>query len=440
MKKNNQSSVSRRQFVGQTAKAFAGIMILPRFVVGGKTLNGLKMKAPSDLIQLGFIGTGKQGRSLTNFFLKTGEIKINAISEVYQGKAQLTLDSIKEFYQKNTIAGTYSDIPVYNDFRELLALKNIDAVVIAAPDHWHAAMAVRAAEAGKDIYCEKPLSLTVREGRAMVNATRNNNRVFQTGSMQRSWNEFRQVTELIRNGYIGEIKSVKVNIGPPPTPFNLPEETIPEGLDWLKWLGPNSFTHFNSELAPPITQDVFPRWRMYSEFGGGKVTDWGAHMFDIVQWALDMDHSGPSQVFGPDNDHKYLTYQYPNGTVVTHEPWEWSNAILFQGSEGVIKVQRGKVETTPASLNDKIIGANEKHVYKSENHYKDFLQAMRDRTKPICDVEIGHRTASMCTIGNIGYQLKRPLQWDANNEQFINDAEANALLGRKLYNEWAIKI
>ena len=163
-------------------------------------------------------------------------------------------------------------------------------------------------------------------------------------------------------------------------------------------------------------------------------------MFDIVQWALDMDHSGPSQVFGPDKDHTYLTYQYPNGTLVTHEPWEWSNAILFQGTEGVIKVQRGKVETTPVSLKDKIIGANEKHVYKSENHYKDFLQAMRDRTKPICDVEIGHRTASMCNIGNIGYQLKRPLQWDANKEQFINDAEANVLLGRKLYNEWAIKI
>ena len=179
MKKNNPSSVSRRQFVGQTAKAFAGIMILPRFVVGGKTLNGLKMKAPSDLIQLGFIGTGKQGRSLTNFFLKTGEIKINAISEVYQGKAQLTIDSIKDFYQKDTTAGTYSDIPVYNDFRELLALKNIDAVVIASPDHWHAAMAVRAAEAGKDIYCEKPLSLTVKEGRAMVDATRKNNRVFR---------------------------------------------------------------------------------------------------------------------------------------------------------------------------------------------------------------------------------------------------------------------
>jgi len=437
---SSKSSLSRREFVGQTAKAFTGFMILPRFVLGGKNVLGEKIIAPSDMIQLGFIGTGKQGRTLTNYFLKTGEIKIGAISEVYQAKAQLTLDSIKTFYQKNPTAGIYSDIPVYNDFRELLALKNIDAVVIASPDHWHAAMAVRAAEAGKDIYCEKPLSLTVKEGRAMVNAARKNKRVFQTGSMQRSWNEFRQVAELIRNGYIGEVKSVKVNVGPPPTPFDLSEETVPEGLDWLKWLGPNSFTHFNSELAPPVSKDVFPNWRMYTEFGGGKVTDWGAHMFDIVQWSLDMDHAGPSKVFGPDKDHAFLTYEYPNGTVVTHEPWEWNNAILFQGTEGVIKVQRGKVETTPASLKDKVIGPNEKHVYKSENHYKDFLQAMRDRSKPICDVEIGHRTASMCNIGNIGYQLKRPLQWDAQKEQFLHDAEANALLGRKLYNEWAIKI
>ena len=440
MKKNNSSGMDRRQFVGQTAKALTGFMIVPRFVLGGKKLDGTKYIAPSDMVNLGFIGTGKQGRTLTNFFLKTGEIRIHSISEVYKAKAELTINSIKTYYEKNPTAGVFSDIPVYNDFRELLAIKDIDAVVIATPDHWHAAMAVRAAEAGKDIYCEKPLSLTVREGRAMVNAARKHKRVFQTGSMQRSWKEFRQVAELIRNGYIGEVKSIKVNVGPPPTPFNLPEETIPEGLDWNKWLGPNAFTHFNSELAPPTSKDIFPNWRMYNEFGGGKVTDWGAHMFDVVQWALDMDHAGPSEVFGPDADHKFMTYKYPNGTIVTHEPWEWSNAIQFIGTEGEIKVQRGKVETTPSSLKDKVIGENEKHVYKSENHYKDFLQAMRDRSKPICDVEIGHRTASMCNIGNIAYQLKRPLQWDAKKELFINDNEANAKLGRTLNKEWGVKI
>ena len=441
MKKEKSTTVTRRDFVGTTAKVLAGFIILPRYVLGGKSPAGLLYTAPSDMISLGLIGSGKQGRGLTNAFLKTEQTRFVAISEVYTAKAQLTIDSLKTFYQKNTQSGSYSEIPVYNDFRELLALKNIDAVVIATPDHWHAAMAVRAAEAGKDIFCEKPLSLTVREGRAMVNATRKYNRVFQTGSMQRSWKEFRQAVELIRNGYIGEIKSVMVNVGPPPIAYNLPAETIPEGLDWTKWLGPNASAPFNAELAPPITKDVFPNWRNYKEFGGGMVTDWGAHMFDIVQWALDMDHTGPIEVIAPDGkEHPFLTYRYANGIIMTHEKWEWNNAIHFFGTEGEIKVARGKLETTPALLKDKVIGETEKHVYKSENHYKDFLSAMRNRNKPVCDVEIGHRTASVCNIGNIAYQLKRPLKWDPKKEHFKKDKEANALLGRPMLNEWGIKI
>ena len=279
MKNEKKGTIDRRAFVGQTAKAMTGFIFLPRFILGGKRPDGSMYTAPSDMINLGFIGTGKQGKGLTSSFLKTGQIRINSLSEVYRAKADLTNQYIKTFCEKNPTMGSYATpLPIYNDFRELLAVKDIDAVVIASPDHWHAAMAVRAAEAGKDIYCEKPLSLTVREGRAMINATHKHKRVFQTGNMQRSWPEFRQVVELIRNGYIGEIKSAKVSVGPPPTPFDLPEETIPEGLDWTKWLGPNSFTHFNSELAPPITKDVFPNWRNYKEFGGGKVTDWGAHV------------------------------------------------------------------------------------------------------------------------------------------------------------------
>jgi predicted dehydrogenase len=441
MSSEKPNAISRRDFAIKASTALAGIMIVPRFVLGGKRPDGSKYIAPSDIISLGFIGTGKQGRGLTTSFLGTNEARIVAISEVYKAKAQLTIDKIKAHYEKNTQLGAYSDIPVYNDFRELLARKDVDAVVIATPDHWHAAMAVRSAEAGKDIYCEKPLSLTVKEGRAMVNAARKYNRVFQTGSMQRSWPEFRQTAELIRNGYIGEIKTIKVNVGPPPKPYDLAAETIPEGLDWNKWLGPNVPVAFNAELAPPISKDVFPNWRNYKEFGGGMVTDWGAHMFDIVQWAIDMDNSGPVEVIAPDGkDHPFLTYRYANGIVMTHEKWEWNNAIHFVGTEGEIKVQRRKLETTPASLKDKYIGETEKHVYKSENHYKDFLDAMRKRTKPVCDVEVGHRTASVCNIGNIAYQLNRALVWNPKKEIFKNDAEANALLGRSMTNEWGIKL
>ena len=441
MKKATPASINRRKFVGTTAKALTAFFILPRFVLGGRKPDGTMYIAPSDMITLGFIGTGKQGRGLTSAFLNTGEVRIIALSEVYRDKGILTLDNIKTYYSKNEQAGKYANIPVYNDFRELLSRKDIDGDVIATPDHWHAAGAVRAAEAGKDIFCEKPLSLTVKEGRAMVNATRLHNRVFQTGSMQRSWAEFRQAVELVRNGYIGEIKSIKVSVGPPPKKYDLSAEPIPDGLDWSKWLGPNAASSFNTELAPPVSKDVYPNWRRYKEFGGGGVTDWGAHMFDIAQWALDMDNSGPVEVSAPDGgSHKNLTFRYKNGTIMTHEKWAWENAVLFTGTEGEIRIERGKIETTPASLKDRIIGESEKHVYKSIDHYKDFLNAMRKRSMPVCDVETGHRTATVCNIGNIAYQLNRSLQWDPVKEMFSNDAEANALLGRTMLNEWAIKL
>ena len=441
MKNEKRTDHGRRRFIKQSAAALAGIMIVPRFVLGGQRANGVPYIPPSDIIGLGFIGCGKQGRGLSNSFLNTKEIRIAALSEVYQDKAQLMLERIKSVHEKNTELGAYADIPVYNDFRELLARKDVDAVVIATPDHWHGVIAVKAAEAGKDIYCEKPLSLTVKEGRAMVNATRKNQRVFQTGNMQRSWKEFRQAVELIRNGYIGDIKSIKVNVGVPPIAYNLPEQPVPNGLDWKLWLGPNAYKPFNEELAPPITKDVFPNWRLYKEFGGGMVTDWGAHMFDIAQWALDMDSSGPIKIFPPDGkDHPFLTFQYKNGVTMTHEKWEWGNAVWFTGTEGEVKVGRGKLETTPIALKDKTIGEGEKHVYKSENHYKDFLSAMRKRSKPICDVEVGHRTATVCNLGNIAYQLNRPLEWNAKKEIFKKDTEANALLGRPLLGEWNIKL
>jgi len=440
MKNSLPNSVKRRDFLAQASLAFGSFLIVPRHVLGGKRPDGSLYLAPSDMMNLGFIGTGKQGKGLSNSFLSTGEARITAISEVYQAKAKQFVDRVKDIYSKTPSLGNYSEIPNYQDFRELLALKNVDAVVIASPDHWHAAMSVRAAAAGKDIYCEKPLSLTVKEGRAMVDATRKYKRVFQTGSMQRSWPEFRQTAELIRNGYIGEVKSIKVNVGPPPIAYDLAAEEMPTGLDFEKWLGPNSAVPFNSELAPPLSKDVFPNWRKYKEFGGGGMTDWGAHMFDIVQWALDMDGSGPVKVDAPKtNGNEFLTYTYANGIKMTHQPWEWNNAIEFVGTEGTLRVQRKKLETSKPELKDRIIGANEKHVYASENHYKDFLNAIRNRSMPICDVEIGHRTASVCNIGNIAYALNKSLTWNPKSEKF-NDAAANALLGRKMNAQWGIKL
>ncbi len=431
------SSISRRQFI-RNASVLSAFTIVPRFVLGGPGY-----LPPSDKITLGFIGTGKQGMGLLNSFMNTGEVQVIAASEVYQAKLDRFVNKANAYHAEtaNQSKVQYKSCNSYPDFRRLLDLKEVDAVVIASPDHQHAVMAVEAAEAGKDIFCEKPLSLTVKEGRAMVDATRKSKRVFQTGSMQRSWPEFRQAVELVRNGYIGDIKTVKVSVGGPPLPYDLPEETIPEGLNWDGWLGPNTPVAFNVELAPPLSQDVFPNWRKYKEFGGGGMTDWGAHMFDIAQWALDMDESGPVEIIPPDgNEYPFLTYKYKNGITMTHEAFdpESNNGVRFIGSDGQIDVYRRKLITTPETLKDQVIGENEKHVYFSDNHYKDFLKAMRDRTPPICDVETGHRTASVCNIGNIAYALKRPLQWNPKKEKFKKDDEANSLLGRPMRAQWNV--
>jgi predicted dehydrogenase len=427
-----EKSVSRRAFIKNVSVASAAFMIVPRFVLGGKGYT-----APSDIINLGFIGTGKQADGLKGAFLKTGEINILAAADVYGVKLKQFTDEVNQYYAEKTGQTVSGSCTAYPDFRDVLARKDIDAVVIAVPDHWHSVIAILAARAGKDIYCEKPLSLTVKEGRAMVTESRKYTRVFQTGSMQRSWHEFRQAVELVRNGYIGEIKTVKVNVGPPPVPYNLSAETMPDGLNWDFWLGPNSPQVYNHFLAPGLKDDFWAKWRDYREFGGGGMTDWGAHMFDIAQWGLDMDGSGPVMVTPPDKGHPFLTYQYANGITMTHEPGG-NQGVTFIGAEGNIRVERGKLVTEPAALADKLIGPDEKHVYLSLDHYKDFLQAMRNRTKPVADVEIGHRTATVCNIGNIAYQLNRPLQWSPQNEVFNHDDGANKLLGREMRKEWQV--
>jgi predicted dehydrogenase len=425
------NTIARRDFI-KKASVISGFMIVPRFVLGGKGYT-----APSDLITIGHIGTGKQAFGLKQSFLDTKEVKTVAAADVYGVKLKKFADDINQYYAQHAGQSQYNGMTTFGDFRDLLARKDIDAVVIAVPDHWHSICAILAARAGKDIYCEKPLSLTIAEGRAMVHESRKHKRVFQTGSMQRSWPEFRQAVELVRNGYIGDIQTVKVNVGPPPVPYNLPAEPMPDSLNWEFWLGPNQAQNYNHFLNPGLADDFWAKWRDYREFGGGGMTDWGAHMFDIAQWGLDMDDSGPVSINPPDKDHPFLTYTYANGITMTHEP-NGNQGVTFVGKTGSVHVMRGQLETTPVALKDQVIGANEKHVYFSDNHYKDFLQAMRNRTKPIADVEIGHRTATVCNIGNITYQLNRPLQWNPHSEKFTGDDEANGLRSREMRKEWVV--
>jgi predicted dehydrogenase len=283
----------------------------------------------------------------------------------------------------------------------------------------------------------------ITEGKAMVRAIRRYNRVFQTGSMQRSNYRFRFACELVQNGYLGDIKHVVVNVGGPPVDCDLPAEKTPDYLDWDRWLGPAPMRPYNAILSPNISWDGFPHWRRYKAYGGGGMTDWGAHHFDIAQWGLGMDGSGPVEVIPPDGkDIKALTYKYANGIIMTrqgsYEGHGNVNGILFVGANGRVEVNRGHLKTWPGNLMDVKLRPNEVHLYESRNHYKDFLDAIKTRSKPICDVEIGCSTVNVCLIGNIAYELKRPLKWDPKRVRFVDDAEANRLCSRTMRSPWRI--
>jgi predicted dehydrogenase len=307
-------------------------------------------------------------------------------------------------------------------------------VVISTPDHWHSVTVIESCKAGKDVYCEKPLSQTIQETRAMVNAVRLYNRVFQTGSMQRSSREFRFACELVRNGYIGDIQHVTVGVGGPPEDKVLPAQPVPDYLDWDMWVGPAMWRPYNNDLAPHISFDGFPNWRYYSYYGGGGMTDWGAHHFDIAQWGLGMDGTGPVEIIPPDGkDVKVLTYKYANGIPMTRDN---ANGVLFEGTKGKVEVNRGYLKTTPDSLKDQKIGPEQINLYNSPNHYTDWLDAIRKRTKPICDIEIGASSVTVCHLGNIAYRLQRPLKWDPKREVFVGDDEANRLLSRTMRSPW----
>jgi predicted dehydrogenase len=271
----------------------------------------------------------------------------------------------------------------------------------------------------------------------MVKAARKYDRVFQTGSMQRSSSEFRKACELVRNGRIGKVKQVIVDVGPPSRPCDLPEEAMEPGLNWDMWLGPAPMRPYNSVLSPRGVHTHFPDWRNYCEYSGGMMTDWGAHHFDIAQWGLGMDDSGPVEIIPPEDPKatRGLRYLYANGVEMIHGD---SGGVLFIGSEGKILVNRGKFEATPASLGEAPLPDNAIHLYKSYSHTKDFLDCMRSRKKPICDVEIGCRSVTVCHLGNLAYWHHRHLRWDPVKEQFVGDAEANQWLDRPKRGPWKV--
>lgn len=410
----------------------AAFTIVPRHVLGGKGY-----VAPNDRINLGFIGNGKQARGLLNAILNSVPDSV-AIAACDVDKKKL--DHFVELAQQANAKKVQAEVKAYSHYREMLERKDIDGVVIATPDHWHAQMSIDAAKAGKDIYCEKPLALTIAEGRAMVEATRKYKRVFQTGSMQRSQKYFRQASELVRNGYIGQIKEINVSVGEPVKECDLPSLPTPDYLDWDAWIGPSFYRGYNPVLSPPIEDSSWAWWRGYKGFGGGYITDWGAHMFDIVQWALGMDDSGPV-AFNPPSvpgATSGLSFMYANGIVVNHKQWGDGNAIQFIGTEGTIEVSRSFLRSNPESIVNLSLKPGDKRLYHSDNHYTDWTNAMKGRTHPVADVEIGHRTATVCNAINIAYQLQRPIKWNPKKERF-DDESANQMASRPYRAPWNFK-
>jgi len=424
--------MSRRRFIKSAFGAAAASVTFP-YLVPSSVLGIAGNTAPSERITLGFIGTGKQSKHLMRSFLNSPGTQVVAGCDVDKLKLERGKKIVEDHYAGKN-GGSYKGCDTYGDFRELLARDDIDAVVIATPDHWHAVTVIQSAEAGKDIYCEKPLSQTIVQARAMVNAVRRYGRVFQTGSMQRSDWHFRLGCELVLNGYIGELKHVTVGVGGPPQDKPLPAQPVPDYLDWDRWLGPALWRPYNSELSPHLSWDGFPHWRNHSSFGGGGMTDWGAHHFDIAQWGMGMDESGPVEIIPPDGkDYKVLTYKYAGGVTMTRDK---ANGVLFTGTKGEVETNRGHLRTVPENLVNQKLGPNEIHLYECRNHYTDWLDAIRKRSKPICDIEIGCRSVSVCHLGNIAYKLGRPLKWDPKREVFVGDSGANRLLSLAMRSPW----
>jgi predicted dehydrogenase len=434
------TSHSRRDFLKTALIAGAAPLILPSHIWAADS-------APSNQITLGFIGVGAQGNGLLHACLPRKDFKVLAISDVDTTRRNHAKDSVESAYASDNASGAYKGCDTYNDFRELLARKDIDAVVIATPDHWHALVSVAAAKAGKDIYCEKPMAHTVHEGRAMVKAVRANKRIFQVGSMQRSMSEFRAACELVRNGVIGAVPRVEVAVSGPPIPCDLPEEPSEPGLDWETWLGPAPLRPYNSILSPRGMPKGFPDWRKYKEYGGGGVCDWGAHHFDIVQWAFGYDDSGPVEFFPADSAtaQSGVRWRYDNGTEVTHTA---GNGITFFGDKGKINVNRGKfqlwlgdqlkAETMDdySPLLKELLPANAVRLYRSTDQISNWTKCMKSRQLPICDVETGQRSATVCNLVNQVYFHQKGIKWDPKTEHFLDGTGDPSWLTREYRAPW----
>lgn len=466
MKEEKKNGISRREFLSYSALGLAGLTILPSWAI-----NGVRI-APSDRVVLGFIGLGQQALSDFAGFAACPGVQVAACSDVDTMKMERFRRRIAAWQKAK---GMTERCDKYEFYEDMLERKDIDAIEVATPDHWHALNTIHACQAGKDVYCQKPLAYTISEGLAMVRAVRENKRVLQVGSQQRSSAEFQKAIELVRTGAIGHITHIYARVGAPPKPLDLPEMPVPSNLNFNQWMGPlnDPKVHYHPDLCPPISLDpekneqLWGAWRWYQETGNGYTADWGAHMFDIAQAAIGMDGSGPVEYIPQGyNGAQYAAMKYANGIIMTEQPFlddnDGAQGIRFIGTNGWIEVARGYLACSdpskvPAEVAGKRPLSKEEQVkmweeYKkkkeeeskkkkkgdsakggmagsyetSSPHMQNFIDCVRSRKNPIAPVEVGCSTNTLCCLANIARELNRPVKWDPATLSFDNDKEAAA--------------
>ena len=418
---------SRRQFINSAVGGMAGIAVIPN-------LTGCTSKSGDGTIRLGFIGMGRQSMFLLNGFIRIPGVQVVAGCDVYGIKRQRFEKRVNAFYTK---AGKEVKIKTYEKYNDLLKRKNIDAVVIAVPDHSHAMIAIAACKAGKDVYLEKPMTLTIKEGQELRKTVRKTGRILAIGSQQRSDPNFQHAVRLVQDGALGNISLVNAYVGAPPTPYDLPEEPVPADLNWDLWLASLPETiHYNNQLNPLISLDpeenekIWGAWRWYKGMGGGYTTDWGAHMFDIAQWGLGMDKNGPVEISPIGDGTEYMTFKYASGTVMTSEPFDEkkTKGVKFIGENGWIEVARGYFNASDPKFNPpekEVTDPNMPYETKIP-HQLNFIESVRSRKDPVVPVETGHSSCTVCTLGNIACELNRTIKWDPATETFTDDTDGAA--------------
>jgi predicted dehydrogenase len=419
-------------------KAAAAAVAAPYVITSG-ALGAEGRLPPSERIGMGFIGLGTQGGGhlvggawtyLTGGYLARDDVQVLAVCDIVRAKREGYKQRVNAYYAEKYGQGAGGACEAYNDFRDLLARPDVDAVLIATPVHWHALMSIMAATAGKDVYCEKPISLTIHEGRRMAEAVRRYGRVYQAGTQQRSCygGKFRRACEYVRGGRIGQLKSVYAMLGgggfSPGPGLAAKGQPVPDGIDWDLFVGPAPWTAFNGSLDAHM-------------FGWGSI-NWGQHHYDIVQWGIGADDTGPVEIGWEDGK---LAYRYASGVVVYGCPYPGENiggqgGAIFVGAEGRIAVDRDWLVSYPAKILEQPLAPADMRLYKSIDHSSNFLECIRSRRRTICDAETAHRAMSVILVGGIAEHLKQPLKWDPAAERFADNVMANQMLSVALRPPW----